>query len=131
MRYSSTLLNPCILGVTLNLDLSMSLFCITLMRGHKCLVRISDRYGYDTLLCINGCACGNRSFHSLVVSQPQIESVSGCHTYTPSPVYRVGSDITLGEHGSRFFGAKFFQPKSTYFTHHLNGTFNRSRLSEP
>ena len=44
MRYSSTLLNQCILDVTLNLDLSTSLFCITLMCGHKCLVRISDRY---------------------------------------------------------------------------------------
>ena len=42
MRYSSTLLNQCILGVTLNFDLSMSLK--TLMCGQKCLVRIYDRY---------------------------------------------------------------------------------------
>ena len=43
MRYSSTLLNQCILGVTLNFDLARLLILyITLMCGHKCLVRISD-----------------------------------------------------------------------------------------
>ena len=47
-RYSSTLLNQCILGVmTLDFALSRSLnFDVTLMCSHKCLVRISERYLY-------------------------------------------------------------------------------------
>ena len=43
-RYSSTLLNKCIIGVTLNVDLSRSLIFLELICGHKFLVKISERY---------------------------------------------------------------------------------------
>ena len=39
-----SLVGPKSVGMALNFDLLLSLIVITLMCGHKCLFRISDRY---------------------------------------------------------------------------------------